>query len=114
MKRRIGDIAIEIMNKENSPFIGYNEFGMLADVFRQAMSEGIIKDIGVARGGKFLQPHPVNRQNVVLAALDRDKRFKKFFIRCCDRNGRAERLVREFKLAQPNKACSGRGLHTCI
>lgn len=104
MRKRIGDIAIEIMNKENSTFIGYNEFGMIEDVFHQAMSEGIIKDIGIARGGKFLQPHPINRQNVVLAALGRDKRFKKFYIRCCDRNGRVERLVREFELAQPNKA----------
>jgi hypothetical protein len=98
VKAKIGDIAIEVMREENSQYIGYNEFGMIEEVFRRAIKRGIIKDIGQARGGKVLTPHPVNRQNVVLAALDRDKRFKKFYIRCCDRNGNAERLVREFEL----------------
>lgn len=96
--KKIGDIAIEVMQEENSKYIGYNEYGMLEEVFSRAIKSGIIKDIGEARNGKVLAKHPVNRQNVVLAALDRDKRFRKFYIRCCDRNGRAERLVREFEL----------------
>ena len=101
MKAKIGDIAIEVMREENALYIGYNEFGMIEEVFHRAIKQGIIKDIGQARGGKVLAPHPVNRQNVVLAAPDRDKRFKKFYIRCCDRKGKAERLVREFELRSP-------------
>ncbi len=96
MKKRISDIAIEVMLDENSNYIGYNEYGMLDEVWSRSFDAGIVKEIG-SRGG-MNRSHPINKQNVVLAALDRDPRFEKSFIRCCDRNGIAERLVREFRL----------------
>lgn len=98
MKKQIGDIAIEVMKEEGIENIGFNEFGMLDEVFDRAKKEGIVKEVG-SRGGN-LNPHPINRQNVVLNALDRDKRFEKYFIQCCDRTGMREVLVREFKLKE--------------
>src|SRR3990172_191985 len=96
-KKRIGDIALEVMKEENSTWIGYNEFGMLDEVWSRAYRAGIVKEIG-SLGGR-LRSHPINKQNVVLNALDRDERFHKFYIRCCDRiTGNSERLVREFRL----------------
>jgi hypothetical protein len=99
MRKRIGDIAIEVMQEENSDWIGYNEFGMLDEVWSRSFDAGIVKIPG-SRGG-MQRSHPINKQNIVLLALDRDERFHKFYIRCCDRSGRSERRVREFKLATP-------------
>lgn len=96
VKTKIGDVAIEFINEENGFIIGYNEFGLLADVFGEALKRGVIKEVG-SRGGR-LQPHPLNRQMVVLNALDRDERFRKFHIICCGSG--AERRVREFELIQ--------------
>lgn len=94
--KRIGDFAIEYMKENNMTIIGYNEYGALDEVWYMGFKAGVIKQIG-SRGGRN-NPHPINKQNVVLASLARDKRFTKFYIRCCDRNGRSERLVREFEL----------------
>lgn len=106
MRKRIGDIAIEVMQEEHANWIGYNEFGLLDEVWSRAFKAGIVKQVG-SRGGKQ-QSHPINKQNIVLLALDQDERFHKFYIRCCDRSGRSERRVREFKLVpQPNNACTG-------
>jgi hypothetical protein len=90
----VGDIAIKVMKEENSSVIGYNEYGMLAEVFSRAMEKGIIKEIG-SRGGRN-RPHPLNRHIAILNYLENDKRFSKFFIRCT--TGRSEQLVREFEL----------------
>lgn len=94
VKRKVGDIAIEVMKEEDMPSIGYSQFGMLDEVFQRAREEGIVKEIG-SRGGRN-HPHPLNRHQVVLNCLGRDKRFKKSFMRCT--NGRAEVLVRTFDL----------------
>lgn len=94
MKRRIGDIAIEVMKEEGLDFIGYSTFGMLDEIFSRARKEGIVKEIGSRRGKR--NPHPLNRHQVVLNSLDKDKRFKKSLMRCT--NGRAEVLVRTFDL----------------
>ena len=93
---KITDIAIEVMREQNAKYIGHNEFGLLDEVWSRAYKLGIVKEIG-SRGGKG-NPHPINRQFVVLSALDRDKRFRKFYIRCCDRSGRREMRVREFEI----------------
>lgn len=93
-KLKIGDIAIEVMKKHGQDSIGYVWYGGLDEVFGRAKELGIIKEIG-SRGGK-LRPHPLNRHQVVLNALDRDKRFHKRFVRCT--NGMAEVLVRDFEL----------------
>ncbi len=84
------------MREAESDVIGYNEFGRLDEVFHRAEKEGIVKPVG-SRGGRR-RPHPINNQEVVLQALDRDDRFEKFYIRCCDRSGIKEMLVREFRL----------------
>ena len=93
---KITDIAIEVMRETGAKYIGHNEFGLLDEVWSRAFKLGIVKEIG-SRGGKG-NPHPINKQFVVLSALDKDKRFRKFFIRCCDRSGRREMLVREFEI----------------
>lgn len=93
---KITDVAIEVMRETGANNIGHNEFGLLDEVWFRAFELGIVKEIG-SRGGKRI-PHPINRQFVVLSALDKDKRFRKFFIRCCDRTGRREVLVREFEI----------------
>ena len=97
MKRKtLGDFAIEVMLEQAETIIGYNEFGLLDEVWDRAHRAGAVQEIG-SRGGRR-RPHPVNHQAVVLAALGRDARFEKFYILCCDRAGRAERRVREFRL----------------
>lgn len=93
---KITDIAIELMREKGIRYIGHNEFGLLDEVWARAFELGIVKEIG-SRGGKR-NPHPINRQFVVLSALERDKRFKKFHIQCCDRTGRREVRVREFEI----------------
>ena len=93
-KRNVGDIAIEVMKEENMDLVGYSEFGMLDEIFSRAVKEGIIKKIG-SRGGR-LRNHPLNIHSRVLNFLDKDKRFKKFLMRCT--NGRAEVLVRCFEI----------------
>ena len=98
-KRRIGDIAIEVIKEENSGgIIGYNEFGMLSEVFDRAKKEGLIKDSG-SRGG-ILNPHPLNEHQQIRDALARDERFRVFKILCF--TGRREQLVREFELKDYN------------
>ena len=97
LRRKIGDIAIDVMTEEKSENIGYNEFGMLDEVFGRAVKEGIVKPVG-SRGGR-LNPHPINNQTIMLNALDRDKRFEKFYIRICSRTVNREILAREFRLA---------------
>lgn len=98
MKKKLTDIAIEVMKEEDLEIIGYNEFGLLDEVYDRARKEGIIKEIG-SKKGQYLRDHPINRQNVVLRALENDKRFEKFYIRCMSRTmANSERLVREFKL----------------
>ena len=94
MKRKIGDIAIEVMQEEDSPAIGYETYGMLDEVFFRAKREGFLKERG-SRDGRA-RPHPLNRQMQVLNAIDRDARFEKKLMRCT--NGRAEVLVRIFYL----------------
>ena len=92
----IGTIAIELLKKSGDNCIGYNEFGLLIDVFSDALERGLIKDIG-CRGG-CLRSHPLNKHQVVLNALDRDCRFEKFYINCCG-SGREAR-VREFRIKE--------------
>ena len=98
MKQKITDVAIELMKKEDSKYIGYEGFGLLADVFQECLKRGIVKEIG-SRGGRN-NPHPINRNLVVLNALDRDNRFKKFFIKCCGGRPNAEAIVRMFELKE--------------
>lgn len=95
MKRKVGDIAIEVMEEENSKWIGYNEFGMLDEVYSRALQKGILRGIG-SQGGR-LNEHPLNRQQVILNALDRDDRFEKSFI-TIHNNAMRQVLCREFKL----------------
>ncbi len=95
---KITDVAIELMKKEDTLIIGYESFGLLDDVFMECKKRGIVKEIG-SRGGK-LRPHPLNHHQVVLNALDRDKRFKKFFIKCCGGREDFEARVRMFKLKE--------------
>ena len=102
MKRKVGDIAIEVMKEEKTEHIGYTGFGLLDKVFERAKSEGILKEVG-SRGG-MRRPHPMNRHQVILNCLDRDKRFEKFFVRVT--NGRAEVSTRHFKLF-PKSALEG-------
>lgn len=97
MKQKITDVAIELMKKEGSEYIGYESFGLLDDVFFECKKRGIVKEIG-SYGGKIRRPHPLNRHQVVLNALDRDKRFEKFFIKCCGGREDVEARVRMFKL----------------
>ena len=89
---------MEVMGEEDSKYIGYNEYGMLDEVFDRAMKEGIIKDRG-SRGG-ISQPHPLNRQQQIRDALARDNRFSYMLIRCT--TGKREQLVREFYLTEEN------------
>ena len=96
MKQKITDVAIELMNKEKMPYIGYETFGLLDEVFSECLKRGIVKAVG-SRGGKRV-PHPRNHQEVVLNALDKDKRFKKFFIKCCGGREDFEFRVRMFEL----------------
>ena len=43
VKRKVGDVAIEVMKEEDMPHIGYSTYGMLDEVFMRAVKEGIIK-----------------------------------------------------------------------
>lgn len=95
MKTKIGDIAIEFLKKRDEKYIGYSTFGLLDDVFLEAVFRKLTKEVG-SRGGK-LKPHPLNNHVVVLNALDRDERFRKFFINCCGSTKEAENRVREFE-----------------
>jgi len=95
MKRKLGDVAMDVMVEENSEWIGYNEYGMLDEVYDRAKQEGVIKPIG-SRGGKSRE-HPLNNHLVVLNALDRDKRFVKSYIRIGNDAGR-QVLCREFQV----------------
>ena len=93
-RRKIADVAVEVLKENNLDHVGYSTFGLMDDIFHRAKDEGICKDIG-SRGGR-LNPHPQNRHQVVLNALNKDTRFEKKFMRCT--NGRAEVLVRSFYL----------------
>ena len=94
-RKKITDVAIEVIKENDLEGLGYGDYGLLDKVFSRAKKEGIVKEIG-SRGGR-LRPHPLNRHKIVLDAMDRDKkRFKKWFFRCT--NGRAEVLVRSFTL----------------
>lgn len=96
-RRKITDIAIEVLKEEKAIHIGYNEFGMLDDVFDRALKEGIVANVG-SRGGKR-NSHPLNNQQVVLNALDRDERFEKFYIKLHNSAGK-QCIVREFRLKE--------------
>ena len=85
-KRKITDVAIEVMKEEKSHYIGYVTFGMLDEVYSRAKKEGIIRGF---KPTSQLNPHPLNNHQVVLNALDRDDRFEKFMMRST--NGRAEK-----------------------
>ncbi len=91
--RKIGDVAIQVMGEEKSPYIGYETFGMLDEVYSRSKKEGIIRGF---KPSSQLNNHPLNRHQVILNALGRDNRFKKWMMRCT--NGRAEVLVRMFEL----------------
>ena len=94
MKRqKITDVAIELMKKENTKFIGYDKFGLLQDVWEECYKRGIVNGV--------YNNHPKNKFLVVLNALDRDKkRFKKEFILCCGGKENTEARVRVFELIQ--------------
>ena len=95
MRRKVGDIAIELMEKENSEYIGYETYGMLDNIYSIARKEKIVRGF---KPTSQLKEHPLNRQQVILNALDRDDRFEKFYIRCCV--GNREGLVRMFELKE--------------
>ena len=88
MRRTVGDIAIEVMQREQYPYIGYCDFGLLDTVHGLAVAEGICKPVN----------HPIRAQTAVLNCLDRDKRFVKWYVLAMNRNGRGERRVRSFRL----------------
>ena len=96
---KVSDFAIELIKKEKVEYIGYETYGYLDEIYFKA------KEVGVIRGFKptsQLRNHPLNRHQVILNALDRDDRFEKFYIICT--NGRAEVLVRMFKLKSLTKS----------
>lgn len=96
MKQKITDVAIEIMNKRGEEYIGYESFGLNDDVYFECLDRKIIRGIG-SNGGASLN-YPPNRQKVILAALDKDDRFEKYFILCCGGRDDVEARVRMFKL----------------
>lgn len=100
MRQKITDVAIEIMKKNGDKHIGYESFGLLDDVYFECLKRKIIRGIG-SNGGKTYN-YPPNRHQVVLNALDRDSRFRKWFMRCCGGRENAECLVRMFELTTPN------------
>jgi len=92
-RQKITDVAIELMKKENTKWIGYDTFGLLQNVWEECYKRGIVKGV--------YNNHPANKFLVVLNALDRDKkRFKKGFILCCGGRADAEARVRVFELIQ--------------
>ena len=98
MRQKITDVAIELMKKEDWIDIGYESFGLLDEVFSECLKRGIVKEIG-SRGGGKRNPHPINHHQVVMNALDRDeKRFEKYFIKCCGGREDYECTVRMFEL----------------
>jgi hypothetical protein len=102
-RQKITDVAIELMKKENTKWIGYDTFGLLQDVWEECYKRGIVKGV--------YNNHPANKFLVVLNALDRDKkRFKKGFILCCGGRADAEARVRVFELIQsPTSQTSPKG-----
>lgn len=97
-RRKISDIAIEVMKENGLKLIGYSNPSALGEIFRRAKAEGICKDAG-SRGGRG-RPHPMNRITTVLNALDRDSRFKKGYMKCVSCRANGESHVRIFELKE--------------
>lgn len=98
-RRKITDVVIEFMKKEDMTHIGYSTFGILQDIWEECFERGIVKEFG-SNGGR-MRNHPSNKFLAVLNALDRDtKRFEKGFMLCCGGRDNREARVRVFKLKE--------------
>lgn len=95
-KTKIGEVAIEILEKEKMDGVGYVNFGLMDEIHSLAVERNLTKDTKI--------PHPLNRHQKVMNSLERDERFEKSYIRCT--NGRNEILTRFFKLKK--KSCEHR------
>ena len=84
--KNFGDIAIEVMKKEECDSIGYENFGLLDDIADEYRLQ--------TGRTKLYDMHPLDRHIAVLNRLEKDKRFEKQLMTCTD--GRSERLVRIF------------------
>lgn len=96
MPENFCDVAVEVMKENDWGIVGFSEFGRLDEIWSRALEGGVVDPIGSYGGRK--SPHPLNRHERVLNYLERCDQFGKFFIRCCDSDGKGEGLKREFEL----------------
>jgi len=89
MRTKIGTVAIEVMKEQGSIYVSVGEFGLLHDIFDEAIKRKVAKPL------KW--HHPLNVFQRILNALDRDERFEKEHIYF---TGIHKNAVRSFKIKE--------------
>ena len=87
MRTKIGTIAIKIMKEQDRKYVSVGEFGLLHDIFDEAIKQNATKPLK--------RNHPLNVFQRILNALDRDERFDKEHIYFA---GIHKNAVRSFKI----------------